>query len=227
MLDGFRPQSIEVHVYGFGDGFNAAGLKRLVSDQIGGTVKPIVNEEDITRTFAHVAEVNRRLVGHSAKLEVTLSPETACGDAWVFQPHGRYLGPIRDRRVEYVIGGVESDRWYSLLLEIRLPTGSGAVGIVEASWVAGEERSSHRVEATAVRKEGAASPVPEVRRAVDVLHVLRAGDDTDAQISSYKARRELAVLENRVSESDIRTGQDDRRAGQPTGRAEGRWGPNG
>ena len=89
------PQSIEVHVYGFGDGFNAVALKQLVSDQIGGTVKPIVNEEDITRTFAHVARVNRRLVGTDAKLEVTFSTDVACGDAWVFQPHGRYLGPIR------------------------------------------------------------------------------------------------------------------------------------
>jgi hypothetical protein len=197
VLNEFRPRSIEVHVYGFGDAFNAAALKQLVSDQIGGTVKPIANEEDITSTFAHVAEVNRRLVGHNAKLQATFSPEVACGDAWVFQPHGRYLGAIRDRRAEHLIGGIENGRWYSLLLEIRLPTGSGPLGTVEASWVAGDERASNQIEVTAVRKEGAETPVPEVRRAVDVLQVLRAGNDTDAQIASYKARRELAILENR------------------------------
>ena len=110
-------------MYGFGDEFNAVALKLLVSDQIGGTIKPIVNEEDIARTFAHVAAVNRRLVGTDAKLEATFSPEVACGDAWLFQPQGRYLGAIRDRRLEHVIGGIESERWYSLLLELRLPPG--------------------------------------------------------------------------------------------------------
>ena len=114
VLGNFRPEMIEVHVYGFGDGFNAAALKQLVSDQIAGTVKPIVNEEDITRTFEHVAQVNRKLVGNNAKLEVAFSPEVTCGDAWVFQPHGRYLGAIRDRQVEHLFGGIEAGRWYSL-----------------------------------------------------------------------------------------------------------------
>ena len=164
VLNGFRPQKVEVHVYGFGDTFNAAALKQLVSDQIGGTVKPIVNEEDITRTFAHVAKVNRGLVGNNATLQATFSPGVACGDAWVFQPHGRYLGPIRDRRVEHVIGGIENGRWYSLLVEIRLPPGSEPVGAVEASWTTGEERISHQIEVAPVRNEGSATPVPEIRR---------------------------------------------------------------
>ena len=90
-LAGFRPHSIEVHVYGFGDEFNAVALKLLVSDQIGGTVKPIVNEEDITRTFAHVAAVNRRLVGTDASWRppfqqkwhaVTPGYSSRTGDTW-------------------------------------------------------------------------------------------------------------------------------------------------
>jgi Mg-chelatase subunit ChlD len=197
VLNGFRPLSIELHVYGFGDGFHATDLKRLVSDQIGGTVKPIVNEKDITRTFAHVAEVNRRLAGTDAKLEVSFSPEVVCGDAWVFQPHGRYLGVIRDRRVEHVIGGIEFGRWYSLLLEVRLPPGSESVGVAKVSWIAGDERVSRQTEMIAVRKQGAATSVPEVRRALDILQILRAGDDSAAQLASFKARRELAVLEHR------------------------------
>jgi hypothetical protein len=200
VLNGFRPQSIEVHVYGFGDGFNAVALKQLVSDQIGGTVKPIVDEEDIAETFAHVAEVNRRLVGHDAKLDAVFSPEVVCGDAWVFQPHGRYLGAIHDRHVELVIGGIEEGRWYSLLLEIRLPIGCEQIGIVEASWVSGAHRVSNQVDVRVVREAGVGITIEEVRRAVRALHVLRAENDVNAQIESYKARRELAVIENRDPE---------------------------
>ncbi len=200
VLTGFRPHSIEVHVYGFGDEFNAVALKLLVSDQIGGTVKPIVNEEDITRTFAHVAAVNRRLVGADARLEASFSADVACGDAWLFQPQGRYLGAIRDRRLEYVIGGIESGRWYSLLLELRLPPGPEAVGFVEVSWSAGDERVNRRTEMIPVRTEGASTVVPEVRRALDILQTLRAANDSAAKLASYKARRELAVLENRDPE---------------------------
>jgi hypothetical protein len=110
VLLGFRPQSVEVHVFGFGEDFDAAALKRLVSDQIGGTVKPILTEEAITRTFAHVAAVNQRLIGQNGKLTVTLSPEVVGGDAWGYQPHGRYLKQIKDRRVEHVFGGIEAGR---------------------------------------------------------------------------------------------------------------------
>jgi hypothetical protein len=197
---GLRARSVEVHVYGFGDEFNAVALKQLVSDQIGGAVKPILSEADITRTFAHVAAVNRRLIGTDAKLEVTFSPEVGCGDVWVFQPQGRYLGAIRDRRVEHLIGGIESGRWYSLLFEIRLPPSPAAIGIAEVSWNAGNERLSRRTELTATRTEGAATLVPDVRRAVDILRTLRAGNDSDAKLASYKARRELAILENRDPE---------------------------
>jgi von Willebrand factor type A domain len=199
-LDGFRPESIEVHIYGFGDGFDAVALKRLVSDQIGGTVKPIINEEDITQTFAHVAEVNRRLIGNSAKLEVHFAPEVTCGDAWVFQPHGRYLGAVRDRRIEHVIGGIEAGRWYSLLLELRLAPRLAAVGTAEISWIARDERVSKRAEIVALRAEGAGDFVPEVRQALEILQALRAGNDAAAELASYKARRELAILEMRDPE---------------------------
>ncbi len=200
VLDSFRPRSVEVHVYGFGDEFNAAALKRLVSDQIGGTVKPIANEHDITRTFAHVALVNRRVVATGAKLEVAFNSEVACGDAWVFQPHGRYLGTIQDRRVQHEFGGLEAGRWYSLLLELRLPPRPGAVGSAEVSWIVGDELQSRRIELIAERTQAAASVVPEVRRALNVVQILRARDDSAAELASYKARLELAILENRDPE---------------------------
>ncbi len=199
-LSRFRAQSVEVHAYGFGDEFDAAALKRLISDQIGGTVKPILNEENITQTFAHIAAVNRMLVGQNGKLTIALSPDVVCGDAWVFEPHARYLGPIRKHRLEHVFGGIESGRKYSLLLEIRLPTADGPFGTVEAEWLAREGPETRRIDVTAQRSSAPPEQVTNVRRALDILQVLRAGTDKAAQLASYKARRELAQLEQRDPE---------------------------
>jgi Mg-chelatase subunit ChlD len=205
-LEGFRSCQAEVHVYGFGDEFNAAALKRLVSDQIGGTVKPICNEQDIVRTFAHLARVNRRLVGQEGKLTVTFSPGVVCGDAWVFRPAGRYLGTVRDHRVEHVFGGLESGRVYALLLEVRLPPDGGATHTpaaeVEAGWVQAGKPTSQRIQAAARRgpaSRPATPPVPvrHVRCAFDALNVLRNENDAHAVLASMQARRELAVLEGR------------------------------
>jgi hypothetical protein len=196
VLVNFRPQVVEVHVYGFGDEFDAGALKRLVSDQIGGTVKPILNESDIVRTFAHVAEVNRRLIGQDGSIRVVLAPAVACGDAWVFQPTARYLGPIRGHRLEHFFGGIEAGRRYSLLLELRLPKGSGPIATLEAGWIEKGAFTSHQAEIL-VPRGAPVRLVPEVRRALDILHALRAKNDQEALLASQRARRELAVLENR------------------------------
>ena len=99
-----------------------------------------------------------------------------------------------------MIGGIEAGRWYSLLLEVRLPPGQTAVGVARTSWIARDERAGQQAELIAVREEVAATSVPEVRRALDIVQILRAGDDSAAQLASYKARRELAVLEKRDPE---------------------------
>jgi hypothetical protein len=196
VLCDFRPRPAEVHVYGFGDGFDAAALKRLVSDQIGGTVKPILKEADIVATFAHVAAINRRLVGKEGTFAVTFQPEITCGDAWVFQPSARYLGPTHGRQVEHIFGGIEAGRRYSVLLEVRLPTGPEPVGVVQVGWIEKGSFASYKIEVAPPRGAGG-SPVPEVRRALEIVHALRAENDKEAALASYQARRELAELENR------------------------------
>lgn len=199
-LYGYRPESIEVHVYGFGEDFSAAALKRLVSDQIGGTIKPILSEENITRTFAHVAAVNRRLVGHNGKMTILFPTHVVCGDAWVYQPHGRYLGPIVDRKVEYVFGGIEEGRTYSLLFEARISPSDDLVASMEASWVARDSPVKQTIHVYAPRGAEPSEHVADVRRAIDILLVLRSADDKDSQLASFKARRELAILESRDPE---------------------------
>jgi hypothetical protein len=98
-----------------------------------------------------------------------------------------------------VFGGIESGRKYSLLLEVRRPP-DGPVAIVEAGWTTGERIEVHRAEVAAPWSADPGAAVADVRRAVDILQVLRAANDKDAQLASYRARRELAVLENRDPE---------------------------
>jgi TIR domain/von Willebrand factor type A domain len=195
-LEGYRPKLVEVHVYGFGDGFDALSLKRLVSDQIGGTVKPILNEEGIVKTFSHVATVNRRLVGQAGTLSVTFPPGVVCGDAWVFHPNARYLGAIQDRRVNHLFGGFEAGRRYSLLLETRIPSDSDLVGILKADWI---EKDLHRYEEIEVKvsRGEKGESIAEVKQAFDIVNVMRAESDREALLNSYRARRELAALEGR------------------------------
>jgi hypothetical protein len=106
------------------------------------------------------------------------------------------------------------------MLEVRLPAGSEPVGMVEAGWIEKGTSRSHKLEVVAPREAFGrqlpevhrASPsyiprlrkaitfgshVPEVHRALDILDALRAENDAEAQLASYKARRELAKLENR------------------------------
>jgi hypothetical protein len=202
----YRTRRTEVHVYGFGDEFNAAALKQLVSDQLGGTVKPICDEPDIVRTFAHLAQVNRRLAGQDGKLTVRFSPQVVCGDAWVFRPVGRYLGTIQGHRLEHVFGGLETGRSYSLLFECRLPVAEHSdrtpVAQLQASWLHGGRPIGRAIEVAARRVPSPASAgllpaVGLVKRAFDALNALRHEDDPQAVLASLKARRELAVLEKR------------------------------
>ena len=210
VLDSFRPRSVEVHVYGFGDEFNAAALKRLVSDQIGGTVKPIANEHDITRTFAHVALVNRRWLrpapswrSPSIRRSHAATPGCSSPTADIWE---------RSRIAACSTNSVDSRPGVvSLLLELRLPPRPGAVGSAEVSWIVGDELQSRRIELIAERTQAAASVVPEVRRALDVVQILRARDDSAAELASYKARLELAILENRDPELKKSAREDHRR----------------
>jgi hypothetical protein len=205
-LDEFRTRLVEVHVYGFGDEFNAAALKRLVSDQLGGTVKPICNEQDIVRTFVHLSGVTRRLVGQNGTLTVTFSPKVVCGDVWMFRPVGRYLGPIREHYVEHGFGGLEAGRVYSLLMEVRLPLDERAtqtlVAEVQASWVQEGKPIACGIEVAARRTPALSlvvplGPIALVKGAFDALNVLRNEHNVHALLASIMARRELAVLERR------------------------------
>lgn len=202
ILQPFREHRIEVHVYGFGSGFNGEALKRLVSDQLGGSVKPICNEQDIIATFAHIASVNSRLIAEDAVFTIEIDEETDCGDAWAFRPQERYLGRIKGRKVERQLGALEAKRVYSMLVELRLPPVKSAsekttrVGTARLSWQGGQ----YEAPLFAQRYPAAEQPtevVPKVTEAFTIADSMRRQGDKAAEISATRARLELARREGR------------------------------
>jgi hypothetical protein len=199
----FREHEIEVHVYGFGAAFNAEKLKALVSDQLGGSVKPICNEADIISTFAHIAEVNKRIVADGASFSLTIDPEVDCGDAWAFRPQERYLGRVQERCFSRQIGALESKRVYSFMVELRLPPLEASddpepktlVAKAALSWNGG--RVEIPLYANRHLTERPIEYMTRVKEAFVILDAMRRQGDKQAEVASVQARLELARRENR------------------------------
>jgi len=201
-LKKYADAGLEVHVYGFGTGFNGAALKELVADQRGGSVKPICNEQDVIETFAHIAEVNHRLLGQEGALVVEFSSEVDAGDGWLFRPQERYLGPVRRRRFARDLGGVEAGRSYAALFELRLPPAEAEACTEVARVSLSMRQGAHPVElsarVTARRQPGGhGAPVVEVTQAQAILAPLRDAGDREAERRAARARLDLAVAEKR------------------------------
>lgn len=201
-LEEMRRGRVEMHVYGFGSAFDAAALKRMVSDQLGGSVKPICNEEDIVATFSHIADVNRRLVMREGILRVEFAEGVECGDAWSFRPQERWLGPIGDRRLIRELGGVEDKRVYALFAEVRLPPAKDQartpVARATLSWRDGEtQKTSTALIDVARASADDGPPLPRVEQAFAILDALRKRGDRDAELRAAEARLELAQIEGR------------------------------
>ena len=113
----------EIGIYGFGTEVDVDQLKRLLRGQRGGWVKPIVSSADIVGSFAHIAEVNKALVGQEGRLFIDFDKKIILGEAWAFRPHEQYFGPINKHRGNCNVGAAEANRVYSMLFEIGLPTG--------------------------------------------------------------------------------------------------------
>jgi hypothetical protein len=204
LLRSFPEARIEVHAYGFGAHFNASSLKELLREQLGGSVKPICNEQDIFGIFAHLAELNQRVVARDARLSVRFSEEVDCGDAFSFRPQERYLGRVEGRSLSRELGRLESGRSYALLFEVRLPPGEGrgtTIGEVTLSFTRGAAPESLRADIVAPRHEGGpeelSSEDPEVRDAAAIVAVLARAGDKDAEQRAVRAKLELAQREKR------------------------------
>ena len=202
VLPGLPVADAELHAYGFGASFSAASLKTLLAGQLGGSVKPICRHEDIVSTFGHNAQVTRRLVARDAVLTIDLDGEIACGDAWAFRPQERFLGQIVAHRLVRELGALEAGRRYAYLFEVRLPPEDApqtAVCRVTLSCrdVAGDAQHSVLVTAPRCAARVSTARNAEVTRAYVVLDALRRPADRRAELDAARARRDLAIAEQR------------------------------
>jgi Mg-chelatase subunit ChlD len=201
-LAGFRGLGIEVAAYGFGAQFQAASLRQLLSDQLGGWVKPICRVEDIVATFGHIADVQSNLVAPSGLFTLEFADHVDVGGAWTFRPQERYLGPVQGRRLTRELGGIEAGRTYSLLVEARVPPHDAPrtpIGSAALSWrrdgQVHEERIVIEVPRSATKDLG-----PACRRVGDVVRVLeglRQPHEHAVQTQAARARLTLALAEGR------------------------------
>jgi Mg-chelatase subunit ChlD len=199
VLTSFPQQRLEVHAYGFGTQFDAAALKRLLSDQRGGSVKPICNEQDVVQVFEHVASLAGRLATEEATLTVQIAPGVVCGDAWQFRPQERYLHKIPGALVRD-LGPLEVERIYSVLCEVRLPVAAGPRTLVGSARLAWREEGTPRervVSLEAVRADRDGQPDERIGKIAAILEALRDQADQAVRLSALKAKLDLAILEKR------------------------------
>jgi Mg-chelatase subunit ChlD len=195
VLAKYRDLGLEVHVYGFGTGFDPVALKELVADQRGGTVKPICHERDLVRTFGHIAAVNQRLAAREGAVVVTFPAAVRAGDAWTFQPKQRWLGAVRQQRLVWEIGALEAGRVYALCFEAALPACGGPTAVAQArlTWQAAAGAGELVAEIAVPRAAGLGPQNDRVARAYDVLDALRRPQDAQAQARASQSELDLAL----------------------------------
>jgi hypothetical protein len=200
-----REARAELHIYGFGDEFNAAQLSRIVEGMPGSSVKPLVNTEHVLQTFSQLAHRAADVVAFDFNLSFRIRRTILCGDVFQFRPQERCFGRLPRRGSRLAIPSIERDRTYSFLLEVRLPatddSTSSTLGVVEASFRAGDRSALVKERAVLSLKRSASDGAPDARvaRIRDLLLGLREGD-LESQIRRFEARLELAILERRDPE---------------------------
>ncbi|HET6454185.1 MAG TPA: VWA domain-containing protein, partial [Armatimonadota bacterium] len=123
---GFSPMLIdsqaEVSSYGFGGDFELETLRELTQRCRGGTVKAILDTQDILSTFPHIAKLSQNIAATDAKLLLELSEDVIPGDVFEYRPRKRYLGSDvygPTRVFEADIGALEMRRIYTFGFEVR------------------------------------------------------------------------------------------------------------
>ncbi len=210
VLADVRDLRTEIGIYAFGTEVRPDTMKRLLTGQMGGWVKPIADPADITRHFARIAEVNHALVGQEARIVIKFDADVTLGHVWSFRPYERHFGQITKAQNGCDIGFPESDRTYSLLFEVRLPpdaeprTRVAKAGVV---WRNGERQFQRQRAVFAARTPGAGSRVEKIAERVSdrtragqaflILDALRHQLNTAGQLARENARLKVALFERR------------------------------
>jgi Ca-activated chloride channel family protein len=198
LADRFSQSGVELHVYGFGNGFDVEQIATLSRRVRGGTAKPLVNTEQVVATFRHLSKRAASLVARDLRVTVRLAGPVVAGDAFRFRPHPAWLGPIRDGAMNDAVPSVEVGRTYSYVLELRLPPqpeGSHKVASVTLNYDSASGEGLQRESLAVSRGPGGAAD-PVVLRARD-LCVGQREKDPAANLAAVQARLELAREEHR------------------------------
>lgn len=112
----------EVNSYGFGSDFELNAIQELTNRCRGGTVKAILDTQQILSTFPHIVKVTQNIAATDAKLLLELSEDAIPGDVFEYRPRRRYLGsdvygPTRVFKAD--IGALEMRRIYTFGFELR------------------------------------------------------------------------------------------------------------
>ena len=167
----------------------------------GRTIKPILDPNELVRTFGHVAEISGNIIVTDAEFAFALASNVRVGDAFCYRPRDEYFGGHEfdmQKVFRTKIGALEKGRNYSYCFEVGLmpsQPGRQEIGEVSLSYNLGRRRVTQHQRIVITRTAHAALTGQvdrEAQAVVDVVHGLRDMDRA-SQLRSLKARRMLAV----------------------------------
>jgi len=194
----------DLHALAFGADADVRVLQDLFAGRRGGTVKS-VRRGTIGDAFERIAEVAQRVVATRCRVQADLAPGVVGGAAFRYRPaRVRFPDPAfaGGKRFSADLGTIETDRPYSLLLEVRPPETSdpvsdlGTVTVRIPGYGGPIETSIRLIVPRTPPGAPPGEPDREVRAARDILDAL---DDSDphAALRALRLRRTLYEHERR------------------------------
>lgn len=196
-----RQLDVEINAYGFGTDFDDKVLAAVMQGCRGATIKPILDANELVRTFGHVAEISGNIIATDAEFAFALASNVRVGDVFCYRPRDEYFGGRAfdmQKVFRTKIGALEKGRNYSYCFEVGLmpsQPGRQEIGMINLSYNLGRRRVTQyqRIMITRTADAALTGQVDrEAQAVVDVVHGLR-DKDSASQLRSLKARRMLAV----------------------------------
>jgi len=194
----------DVHALAFGGNADVVLLQNLFAGMRGGTVKS-VRAETIGSAFERVAELAQQVVATRCEVAVDLAPGVVGGDAFRYRPgRVRFPQPAFEagKRFRTDLGTIETDRRYSLVLEVRPPEADEPVTQLGAARVRIPGFGGpieERIVFSIARTPGVGEPGDldtGVRTARDILTALTS-EDPQTALRALRLRRNLYAQERR------------------------------
>lgn len=193
-----RSLEVELHSYGFGKDFALDTMKRIMEGLPGGTVKAILNTQEVKNTFSHIGELAERIIAQDAEFTFTFAQDVIPGDAFRYHPGIHYFGMVdqRSKTFSVKLGTLERDRVYTFLLEGRLNARGQPqqeIGKAMLQYRQGGKREKIQTDVVVNRTNDAWRTQRPDEQALEIFHVLDATrrDDPQTQLKALYARRAI------------------------------------